>query len=154
MSSRWTVGTGSPANSGTPHALSFDAPGAAPPATNLNPRGRSIPRPLARARSASSATPAARSTAAGRCTGARPIPSQVIDLHQFLPSEYISSYAVAINDAKTIAGTAIKSNGERYAVVWRPVHAFSFMFGHGFIRAGQITNAYVMLEKPAPKGGR
>jgi len=80
-------------------------------------------------------------------------PNQVVDLHQFLPPEFISSYAVAINDAKVIAGTAIDSSGERHAVVWRPVSQFSFMFRPGFIRAAQIASAYIVLDKPAPKGG-
>jgi hypothetical protein len=38
-------------------------------------------------------------------------------------------------------------------VIWKPVLQFSLIFQPGFLRYGQIANARLELDKPAPKGG-
>jgi probable HAF family extracellular repeat protein len=148
ISSRWTVGTASPAGSGGWHAMSFDSP-----VTDLNP-------PWAVNSTAVGASEAGIVGYSGVSPFGRTAlywsdadPNQVTDLHQFVPSDFIASYALAINDAKQIVGTAVDSNGERHAVLWRPLRLFSLGFRPGFARYAQMVTAYVFLEKPAPTGG-
>jgi probable HAF family extracellular repeat protein len=47
-----------------------------------------------------------------------------LDLHQFLPPAYVSSEAVAVNDAGVIVGSANTADGYRHAVAWVPVDDF------------------------------
>lgn len=150
MSSRWTVGTGSPANSGTQHALSFNAPGNA---TDLDPSWSSYSQALGASEAGIVGYTGSSLYGRRALYWSDADANQVIDLHQFLPPDYIASYAVGLNDAKMIVGTAFDSSGERHAVVWRPVQQFSLLFRPGFTPSARIVTAYVFLEKPAPKGG-
>ena len=47
-------------------------------------------------------------------------PGSDFDLHQFLPPEYVSSEATAVNPAGLVVGTAVTEAGERSAIVWLP----------------------------------
>ena len=152
ISSRWTVGTGSPANSGSQLALSFDTSGNGM-ATSLDPSWSSYS--VALGASEGGIVGYSGSSIYGRRAvyWSDDDPSLAVDLHQFLPPGYIASYAAGINDAKFIVGTAIDTGGELHAVIWRPVSQFSLMFRPGFLRYGQIATATLELDKPAPKGG-
>lgn len=48
-------------------------------------------------------------------------PESAIDLHQFLPPEFVSSSANAVGSDGTIVGTAILADNTEHAIVWRPV---------------------------------
>ncbi len=150
VSSEWVVGTGSPANSGSQHALRFRASGNA---TDLNPSWSSYSEALGA--SEAGIVGYAGSSLSGRRAVYWKVadPNQVTDLHQFLPADYISSHAVALNGATRIVGTAMRSDGERHAVLWRPVHTFWLRFDPGFIMYAQVAKAHLVLAKPAPKGG-
>ena len=152
ISSRWTVGTGSPANSGIQLALSFDISGNGT-ATSLDPSWSSYS--VALGASESGIVGYSGSSIYGRRAvyWSDADPNLAVDLHQFLPPDYIASYAAAINDAKFIVGTAIDAVGEFHAVIWKPVSQFSLMFRPGFLRYGQIAKATLTLDKAAPKGG-
>ena len=150
VSSRWIVGSGSPANTGTLHALSFTASGSV---TDLSPSGSSYSEALGASESGIVGYSGSSTYGRRALFWSDADPGQVVDLHQFLPADYISSHAVALNDAKQIVGTAIRSDGEHYAVIWRPVSRLWAYFPIAVAAHAQLVNAYIVLDKPAPKGG-
>jgi hypothetical protein len=149
VSSRWTVGAASPANSGTQHAVLFGFSGA----TDLNPSWSSYSKALGA--SDAGIVGFSGSGLYGRMAlyWSTPDPAQVTDLHQFVPAGYIASYAVALNDAKRIVGTVIDASGERHPVLWRPVSRFWLAFRVGFARYAQVVDARIVLDRAAPVGG-
>ena len=75
-------------------------------------------------------------------------PNLAVDLHQFLDSRFIASYAAGINDAKFIVGTAIDTVGEFHAVIWKPVSQFSLMFRPGFSDTGRSPRRRSRWTRP------
>jgi hypothetical protein len=149
-SSEWVVGMGSPASSGSQHALRFDASGNA---TDLNPAWSSYSAALGAGEAGivgyAGSGPSGRRALYWKAAD----PNEVTDLHQFLPADYIASHAVALNGAGRIVGTATRPDGKRHAVLWRPVHTFWLIFDPGFITYARVAKAHIVLAKPAPKGG-
>ncbi|MGW8257736.1 MAG: PEP-CTERM sorting domain-containing protein, partial [Thermoguttaceae bacterium] len=47
--------------------------------------------------------------------------ASAVDLHQFLPAEFIASVAKSIDDQGKIVGTAYDSSGDAHAILWTPV---------------------------------